>query len=40
MVAKKMSVMDLLGVIHPHPTLTESFGKLAQQIFFKMMMKR
>lgn len=40
MVAKKMSVMDLLGVIHPHPTLTESFGKLAQQVFFKMMMKR
>ena len=39
-VANKMSAMDLLGTIHPHPTLSEAFGKLAQQIFFKMMMKR
>lgn len=39
-VANKMSAMDVLKAIHPHPTLTESFGKLAQQIFFKSMMKR
>ncbi len=39
-VAKKMSAMDILGVIHPHPTLTEGFGKLAQQMFFKTMMKK
>jgi len=39
-VAKKMTVMDMLGAIHPHPTLSESFGKIAQQVFFKMMMKR
>lgn len=39
-VANKMSAMDVMKAIHPHPTLTESFGKLAQQIFFKSMMKR
>jgi len=39
-VANEMSAMDVLKAIHPHPTLTESFGKLAQQIFFKSMMKR
>lgn len=39
-VANKMTAMDVLDAIHPHPTLCESFGKLAQQIFFKSMMKR
>ncbi len=39
-VANKMTAMDLLATIHPHPTLSEAFGKLAQQIFFKMMMKK
>ncbi len=39
-VANEMSTMDVMKAIHPHPTLTESFGKLAQQIFFKNMMKR
>jgi dihydrolipoamide dehydrogenase len=39
-VANKMSFMNILGAIHPHPTLTEGFGKLAQQIFFKAMMKK
>ena len=39
-VANKMKAMDVMTAIHPHPTLTESFGKLAQQIFFKSMMKR
>ena len=36
-VANEMSAMDVMKAIHPHPTLTESFGKLAQQIFFKSM---
>ena len=39
-VAKKMSVMDVMSAIHPHPTLTEAFGKLAQQLFFANMMKK
>ncbi|WP_457744920.1 dihydrolipoyl dehydrogenase family protein [Sulfurimonas sp.] len=39
-VANEMSAMDVMKAIHPHPTLTESFSKLAQQIFFKSMMKR
>ena len=39
-VANKMTAMDVMSAIHPHPTLTESFGKLAQQIFLKSMMKR
>ena len=39
-VANKMTAMDVLGAIHPHPTLNEAFGKLAQQIFFKSMMQR
>ena len=39
-VANEMTAMDILKAIHPHPTLTESFGKLAQQVFFKSMMKR
>jgi len=39
-VANKMTIQDVLNTIHPHPTLTESFSKLAQQVFFKMMMKR
>ncbi len=39
-VANKMTAMDVMSAIHPHPTLTESFGKIAQQIFFKSMMQR
>ncbi|WP_434581144.1 NAD(P)/FAD-dependent oxidoreductase [Sulfurimonas sp. NW15] len=39
-VANKMTAMDVLGAIHPHPTLGEAFGKLAQQIFFKSMMQK
>ncbi len=39
-VSQKMSAMDVMGAIHPHPTLCESFGKLAQQIFMGMMMQR
>lgn len=35
-VANKMTAMDVMKAIHPHPTLTESFGKLAQQIFSKV----
>ena len=38
-VANKMKAMDILKAIHPHPTLTESFGKLAQELFFKQMMQ-
>jgi dihydrolipoamide dehydrogenase len=39
-VANEMSAMDVMKAIHPHPTLTEAFSKLAQQIFFKSMMQR
>jgi len=39
-VANKMKAMDVMQTIHPHPTLTESFGILAKQIFFKNMMQR
>ncbi len=39
-VANKMSAMDVMGAIHPHPTLCESFGKLSQKIFFSMMMSK
>ena len=37
-VANKMSVMDVMQTIHPHPTLTESFAVLAKQVFFQNMM--
>jgi dihydrolipoamide dehydrogenase len=39
-VANEMKVMDVMKAIHPHPTLTEAFGKLSQQIFMKSMMRR
>ena len=39
-VAKKMKPMEVMGAIHPHPTLTEAFGKLAQSYFFQSMMRR
>jgi len=39
-VANEMSSMDVMRAIHPHPTLTESFGVLAKEIFFKSMMQR
>ena len=38
-VANELKAMDVMKTIHPHPTLTEGFGKLAQQIFFKSMMR-
>lgn len=38
-VAQKMKPMQVMGAIHPHPTLTEAFGKLAQSHFFASMMK-
>ena len=38
-VANKMKAMDVMKAIHPHPTLTESFGRLSQSIFMKMMMR-
>jgi len=38
-VANKMTTMDVMKAIHPHPTLTESFGRLAQQVFFQSMMR-
>jgi len=37
-VAKKMKAIDVMSAIHPHPTLNEAFGKLAQSYFFKSMM--
>ncbi len=39
-VGAKLKVTDILGAIHPHPTLTEGFGKLAQSVFVKSMMRR
>ncbi len=39
-VANKMTPMDVMRAIHPHPTLTESFGALSKQIFFQKMMQR
>ena len=39
-VANRMKAMDVMGAIHPHPTLTEGFGKVAQSLFFKSMMQR
>jgi len=39
-VANKMSSMDVMKAIHPHPTLTESFATLAKQIFFQSMMRK
>jgi len=39
-VANKMTPMDVMRAIHPHPTLTESFGVLAKQLFFQKMMQR
>ena len=39
-VANRMKPMQVLGAIHPHPTLTEGFGRLAQSVFVKSMMRR
>ena len=39
-VANEMKVMEVMKTIHPHPTLTEAFGTLAQRIFMKQMMSR
>ncbi|WP_456431187.1 dihydrolipoyl dehydrogenase family protein [Nitratifractor sp.] len=39
-VANGLKPMDVMRTIHPHPTLTEGFGKLSQKIFFQSMMKR
>ncbi|WP_457593627.1 dihydrolipoyl dehydrogenase family protein [Hydrogenimonas sp.] len=37
-VSKKLTMMDVMGAIHPHPTYTEAFGNLARSAFFKSMM--
>ena len=37
-VSQKMTVMDVMGAIHPHPTLSEAFGVLAKNTFFKSML--
>ena len=39
-VANKMTPQQVMSAIHPHPTLTESFGRAAQSLFFKTMMQR
>ncbi|MCF6310801.1 MAG: hypothetical protein L3J19_10115 [Sulfurimonas sp.] len=39
-VVNEMTAIDVLKAIHPHPTLTESFSKLAQQIFLKSMINQ
>jgi dihydrolipoamide dehydrogenase len=39
-VANGMRAPQVMGAIHPHPTLSEGFGKLAQGLFFKSMMSR
>ncbi len=39
-VANKMNAMQIMSAVHPHPTLCESFGKLAQKIFISSMMRR
>ncbi len=39
-VANKMNEREVLNAIHPHPTLSEAYGKLSQQIFFQNMLKR
>ncbi len=36
-VANKMTFLQVLSAIHPHPTLSEAFGHIAQARFFKMM---
>ncbi len=38
-VANGLKPMDVMRTIHPHPTLTEAFGKLAQKLFFASMMR-
>jgi len=37
-VAGKMTMMEVMGAIHPHPTYTEAFGNVARTAFFKGMM--
>ena len=37
-VAQRMSMMEVMGAIHPHPTYTEAFSNLARTAFFKGMM--
>jgi dihydrolipoamide dehydrogenase len=39
-VSQKMTMMEVMGAIHPHPTYTEAFGNLARTAFFKGMMAR
>jgi dihydrolipoamide dehydrogenase len=39
-VSQKMTMMEVMGAIHPHPTYTEAFGNLARSAFFKGMMAR
>ena len=37
-VSQKMSLMEVMGAIHPHPTYSEAFGNVARTAFFKGMM--
>jgi len=39
-VSQKLSAMEVMGAIHPHPTYTEAFGNLSRTLFFKSMMAR
>ena len=39
-IANEMKVQDIMKAIHPHPTLTEAFGKLSQQIFMEAVAER
>ncbi len=39
-VSRKMTMMEVMDAIHPHPTYTEAFGNLARTAFFKGMMAR
>jgi dihydrolipoamide dehydrogenase len=34
-VSRRLTLMDVAQAIHPHPTLTEAFGFLAQEMLKK-----
>jgi len=39
-VAKKLTLKELIDTIHPHPTISESFVMLAKQMMSKIMLKK
>ncbi len=39
-VAKNLTLSDLVSTIHPHPTFSESFGFLAKQMMGEVMVKK